>query len=343
MLYKLTPTQGKLDRIEPVPFKDLSELQQREKDLEQLIAQHLLDVLFENDRLMTVFQERSYQSEADIYALNEEGELTVFELKLGVADEGAVHQVLRYSQDAGQWSYARLQEKYQKYSGTESELRSAHREAFGLEHPLDTRQFNNKQHLVVIGNSANENLINAVNYWRRQGISISFLPYRIYELGGEQYFEFFSPPYDQHVNPDDNKGVLFDTSRTYWEEGIWYMMENKRVAAFGDARRYLEYVNPGDFVFFWHSGHGLVAAARITGVVRPDGQKTVDDYPIAYRDVEFVTPIPTRNQFRAMPAGMVCAITDKSFFWARTIKVPYLSMAESEQLAQSLGKHLEQA
>ena len=341
MLYKLTSTQGRISRIEPVPFKDVSELQQQERDLEQLIAQHLLDVLFENDRLMTVFQERPYQPEADIYALGEYGELTIFELKRGVADEGAVNQLLRYVQDAGQWSYAQIQEKYQKYSDTRSELRSAHQEAFGLEHPLDTRQFNNKQHLVVIGNSANESLLNAVNYWRRQGISIRFLPYRIYELGNEQYFEFFSPPDDQHVNPANKKGVLFDTCRRYWEEGIWYMMENCRVAAFGDAGRYVGYVNPGDFVFFWHSGHGLVGAARVTGVVRHDVDKTVHGYQIVYRDVEFVTPIPEKDQeLRAMPAGMVSEITGNSFFWPPTIKVPYLSMAEAEQLAQSLRQYL---
>ena len=30
---------------------------------------------------MPVFQERQYQAEADIYALNEQGELVIFELK----------------------------------------------------------------------------------------------------------------------------------------------------------------------------------------------------------------------------------------------------------------------
>ena len=341
MLYKLASTQGRISRIEPVPFRDLSELQQQERDLEQLIAQHLLDVLFENDRLMTVFQERSYQPEADIYALDEEGELTIFELKRGVADEGAVHQLLRYVQDAGQWGYAQLQAKYWQYSNTESEseLRLDHQEAFGLEHPLDIRQFNNRQHLIVIGNSANESLINAVDYWRRQGISIRFLPYRIYELGNEQYFEFFSPPDDQHVNPANKKGVLFDTCRTYWEEGIWYMMENRRVAAFGDAKRFVEQVYPGDIVFFSHRWAGIVAAAKVKmGPIHAPNEETL------YRDVEFVTPVPTRNQqLRAMPFGMVCEITGKSFFWARTIKVPYLSVAEAEDLAQRLGQHLEEA
>jgi len=44
---------------------------------------------------MPIFQERQYQKEADIYALNEKGELIIFELKRGSAGEGAVHQALR--------------------------------------------------------------------------------------------------------------------------------------------------------------------------------------------------------------------------------------------------------
>ena len=186
---------------------------------------------------MPIFQERQYQPEADIYALNEKGELSIFELKRGAADGGAVHQALRYAQDASYWNYGQLQEKYQQYSDSETDLRIAHQEAFNLEHSLDAKEINNRQHLVVIGCPADESLISAVDYWRRQGIAISFLPYRIYDIGEEQYFEFFAFPYDKHKNPADAKGLLLDTNRSWDEESIWYMMENRRVAAFGDAKR----------------------------------------------------------------------------------------------------------
>ena len=169
MLYKLGSTNGKFDRLEPLPFKDFSSFGQLEEDLEELIARSILDVLFEDASLMPIFQERQYRAEADIYALNERGELIIFELKRGAAGEDAVQQVLRYSQDAGQWSYAKLQEKYEKYkeySGPGSNLRSEHQKAFGLENPLDTKEFNGKQHLIIIGSAADESLINAVDYWQ---------------------------------------------------------------------------------------------------------------------------------------------------------------------------------
>ena len=337
MLYKLHSTDSIFDKIEPVAFKDFSSFGHSEKDLEELIAQSALDVLFEDAPLMPIFRERRFQPEADIYALNEKGELTIFELKLGAAGEDAVHQALRYAQDAGHWSYAQLQAKYQQYSNSESDLHLAHQEAFDLEHPLDAKEINNRQHLVVIGSAADERLISAVDYWRRQGISINFLPYRIYDLGGEQYFEFFALPYDKHKNPADAKGVLFDTNRSWDEESIWYMMENGRVAAFGDAKRFVEYIHPGDIVFFSHVGVGIVAAARVR-----KGPIQAPDPDTLYRDVEFITPIPEQgNEIRALPFRNVSEITGKSFFWARTTKVPYLSIAEAEHLAKELVQYLE--
>ncbi len=258
MLYKLNSTNSKFDKIEPVAFKDFSSFGRLEKDLEELIAQNILGVLFEDASLMPIFRERQRQAEADIYALNGKGELTIFELKRGAAGEEAVHQVLRYAQNASQWSFTQLEAKYQQYSGSQSGLLRAHQDAFNLEHPLDIKEINNQQHLFIIGSAVDENLVNSVEYWYEEGISIRFLPYRIYELGGERYFEFFALPYDKHKNPAYSKGVLFDTNRSYNEESIWYMIENSRVAAFGDAKRFVEYVYSGDIVFFSQDGRALL-------------------------------------------------------------------------------------
>lgn len=338
MLYRLSSTEGTFHKIEPVAFKDFSSFGQLEKNLEDLIAGSILEILFEDASLIPIFQERQYQAEADVYALNREGELTIFELKRGVAGEDALHQAFRYAQDAGQWRYAQLEAKYRQYSENDLDLRLAHQEAFGLEHPLDAKDINSKQHLIVIGSAADETLINAVDYWRRQGVSINFLPYRVYEFGGSQYFEFFALPYDKHKNPADTKGVLFDTNRSWDKESIWYMMENSRVAAFGDAKRFVEYVHPGDIVFFSHKWVGLVAAAKVrNGPVRAPETGTL------YRDVEFITPIPRRGtEVVGMPFGMASEVTGKNFFWARTIKVPYLSKDEAENLANELRKYLEE-
>ncbi|MFT6835308.1 MAG: hypothetical protein ACJA0H_001344 [Francisellaceae bacterium] len=162
------------------------------------------------------------------------------------------------------------------------------------------------------------------------------MPYRVYELGGEKYFEFFALPYDKHKNPSDVKGVLFDTNRSWDENSIWSMMDNCRLEAYGDAKRFVNHVHVGDIVFFSHKWCGLIAAAKVKGDVKaPDGQTL-------YRDVEFLTPVPNSKDetIPAMPFSEVSLITGKSFFWARTIKVPYLTKSEALNLVDELNKYL---
>lgn len=343
MLYRLERTSGaKFDKLTPVAFKDLSHFGHIEKDLEDIIADNLLDVLFEESGLLPICQERPYQAEADVYALNEKGDLILFELKRSATTGDAVHQLLRYAQDAGLWSYDHLQERYARYKPASPDLRQAHQGAFGLAHPLDARDFNQRQHLMVIGSASDATLVRAIEYWQGQGLSIRFLPYRVYELGCSPYFEFFAPPFDQHANPGDAKGVLFDTNRTWDPESLWYMLEQNRIAAFGDAKRFIEFVYPGDIVFFSHSGHGVVAGARVTRSKK--GALHDEEADALYREVEFITPVPQRGMdIKAMPFHLVTEITGKSFFWARTIKVPYLTKGEAEMLANRLTSFLQEA
>lgn len=335
MLYKL---DFENEKIEPIEFDDFSNYNKKEKDLENLIAKNLFEVLFEESNLMVIFQERQWQAEADIYAINESGDLIIFELKRSTADDGALSQILRYVQEAGQWSYSKIERMYNKYLKDEINLVEAHKEAFNLEQPLNRNQFNRRQHMIIIGSASNEKLRTGVDYWKRQNINIEFLPYRIFEIDNRQYFEFFTPPFDNHKNPKDIKGVLFDTNKSWDEESIWYMLENKCVAAFGDAKKYVEYVRKGDFVFLSHKYKGIIAA----GKVKKTPLKIDNNGETYYRELNFLTNIPTKSEeIKAMPFSKVSEFLDKSFFWARTIKVPYLSKEESEKLVKELKKYLD--
>ena len=338
MLYRLSEKDQGLGTLEPLPFLEVADLKKTEKDLENLLADNLLEVLFEDARLMPIFQERQRQSEADVYALNKAGDLVIFELKRGKAETSAVLQAIGYAQDAGQWRYSELQRRYDIYlrkktkkTVATTDLRKAHREDFQLESALPESNFNCRQHLYVVGSAANEDLIRAIDYWKKQGLSVEFLPYRIYEIRNQRYFEFFSFPYDRHQNPKEIKGVLFDTNRTYYEDAIWDMMGKKRVAAYGDIKHIVEYLNRGDTVFYWHKGFGVIAAAKVTGSRRSEDENE------EYRPVEFLTRVPSHKNIQHwMTAAQVSEVTGKNFFWARTMKVPYLYGDVREKLLAKL-------
>jgi hypothetical protein len=331
LIYRLIKKGGNPSKgfeLEPVPFQNMH----LEKELEDLLASHLLDVLFEGNQLLPIFQERQRQEEADIYALNREGDLVIFELKRAAAGGDAVHQALRYCERAAHWDYAELQRKLARYQGRpEIDLREEHRQSFDLEHPLERAAFNRQQRLIVVGSAGNDDLIRNVDYWKSRGLSLDFIPYRIYEIGGERYFEFFSIPYDRHSNPAERKGVIFDTNRSYNEESIWYMVENNRVASFGTRKDAVAQLSKGDTVFLFHKGLGIVGAGLVRSEVKADSAKDA-----LYRDLEWLTAKPSRAKLVGLSAGEIKEALGHGFFWARILKVPYLSPEEIVVLASAL-------
>lgn len=89
MLYDITdPDSLNLVQYENFPL---------EKELENFLSDHLFE-LFESTPLLPIHQERKWQEEADIYALDECGNLIIFELKRNGVGSEAVLQVMRYAQ-----------------------------------------------------------------------------------------------------------------------------------------------------------------------------------------------------------------------------------------------------
>lgn len=100
--------------ITPATHKTFESIGWKEVDLENLIAKNMAKLIPQN-QLMVLFQERQWQEEADIYALDKKGDLYIFELKRWESQKEHILQVLRYGQIYGQYSYEQLQEMLQKY------------------------------------------------------------------------------------------------------------------------------------------------------------------------------------------------------------------------------------
>jgi hypothetical protein len=345
MLFELTHNYS---RLQPVAFQSFSDVARTEKDLEDLLAQHLFDVLFSQTPLLPFHQERPYQAVADIYALNEEGDIIIFELKRDQADSEALEQLLRYVGEAGLWSFKEIQRRYNNYrSDSSSSLLEAHSQTFNIDPGTELREneFNRNQHLWVVGNAADEHLIRSIDYWKTKGLSIDFFPYRIYQIGESAYFEFFAKPYDYHLNPGLKKGILFDTNRSWDHVDGGYgclqeMMLGEKISAYGERKVAVLCLQPNDYVFYSHVGIGVVGAGRVKGrnVKKMGHPEYGEEW---YLEVELLTPVP--KDFKNIPAigfSEIKNLLAKGFYWARIDKRPYLSVKESESLLKELRSTL---
>lgn len=340
MLYKLTLDNEKPHRLEPMPFYDFSELNLLEKDLENLIKDNLLNKLFEDNALLPIHQSRSYQGEADIYAVTENGDLVIFELKRGIADNDAMIQILGYAQKAGQWGYDKLN-SYFKANNQGRELLEAHKEAFQLDNPLNRNDFNRNQHLYVVGSATNEAIVKSLAYWKSKGLSVEFIPYRIYKLENELLFEFFAKPNDIHTNPNQQKGAILDTNRTTNDDCVWDMLTENKAAAYGGQAYFAHYLKKGDKVFLSHKNQGIIAAGEVLSNAKDQYNSKLKDNE-SFVNIKWLTKTPTKDEgiIKYMPFSNVRELLGHGFFWARTIKTPYLTKDEASLLVEELKKVL---
>ena len=337
MLYKF---DNENNSLEMQKFYDFSDLKGKEKDLENLLASNLGEIYTENGLLMPIFQERQWQAEPDLCALDKEGNLIIFELKRGFVLGDTTIQIMRYAQELGQKNYSELNVIYNNYiNAHDIDLKAMHAQNFGLEMPLKESQFNKKQFLVIVGNSTDTDLMNAVDYWKSKGINIDYLPYRFYEINEELYFEFFAKPYDYHINPRDKKGIIFDTNATYDSESVWDMFKHHKISAYGDASNFVYRFNKNDYVLYYQIGYGVIGAGQIIDSKVYDNK----DAEEKFRKVKLLTPeIKSLDEICCISPSELTEITGKNFYYASTVKSPYLSEEDAKAVIDELNKKYEE-
>ena len=340
MLYRY-----KNNGLEPLKYFDYSELAGNEKDLENLLAENLGSLYAEDALLMPIFQERKYQEEPDLCALDRYGNLVIFELKRGHVWDNTTIQVMRYAQIYGQKGYVELNSMYKKYIGdNEAELSEAHASAFELTEPLSAEAFNRKQKLIIVGSSSDVNLIRAVEYWKAQNIDIDFMPYRFYKIGesGEIYFEFFAKPYDYHVNLQDRKGVMFDTNLTYSDDNEAQMLKRGHIEAYGDKEYAADIFSKGDYALFYSKGRGIIAIGRIISDKARQLTGADDaEYGGRYHEVDMIVPknIPeSSDDYKSILPYEIKELLGQGFYFARIDKRPYLNEEQVKILINELAK-----
>jgi hypothetical protein len=260
-----------------------------ERDLENLIAHHI-DRIIREDDLLVISQERSYQEEPDIMALDREGRLHIFELKRWQSSPENLLQVLRYGQRFGQYEYQALDHLFRSYrlrvgrGGTE-ELSEAHRGYFELPEPLSRLEFNREQQFIVITDGLDRGTRDAINYWSGRGIPVRALPYRVFLTRDNTPILDVQPYSARGVDlADIEEGlVVVNTNATYMPDAWRDMLAQGKASAYFGRKTALQGIPRGAPIALYHTGVGIITLGRTTDTFR---RAPVNDEP----DEEFFVP-----------------------------------------------------
>jgi hypothetical protein len=316
MLFKID--QKNRDYLRAVKSTSLAQIGWKEKDLENLISKNLPLFIPEN-QLMIIFQERQMQEEADIFALDKNGVLFIFELKRWESKKENLLQVLRYGQKFGQFDYDALQEMLREYrKNTSLELNESHKEYFKevITQKLEREKFNHDQHFVVITNGVDMDTLNAVQYWKKKGLNIDCLPYKVYEEIGSYLLESKSfNPQNEVLFEEETNIFIVNTNLAWSKTDYQDMLKNNRAAAYGDKRFGIERIKSGDNVLLYHSGTGVIAIGKAKGKVQKD--ETKEEYWIS---VDFSWEIdPDIESKRAVHAWEINSRLNTTYAFRNTV------------------------
>jgi hypothetical protein len=296
--------------IKPVGFKNIREInKENEKRLENLLKRLIGDEIFPD--LLVFGNERQWQKEADIFALNNQGDLILIELKVdGHYDRGKIYQVMDYAQIFSEWQYGNINDHFKKcFPNEKVEIAQKFHENFGFE--LDLGKFNRKQKMIIVSNSSSYSVNNVLTYWKRQDIDIEEYFYRFYEYGDRIIFELSNELYWQ-----SNFGHCWvNTCERYKSGSIWDMVAKEKASAYGDRKDVIgDWMDKG-YIFLYHNGYGIIAGGIGTKFISDDG------YEKSIKLKKFIHGIDLENQkiLKYLSPSTIKEVLGQNFYFPNTI------------------------
>ena len=263
MLYELK--RDDIQSSSRVDIKNPAELGFKEKDIENFVSFHL-DEFVSADQLLLLGQERQGQAEADLFALDKEGTLYLFELKRWKSDSENLLQVMRYGQKFGRYTYEELEDLAKRLLEIKDDswdLAEAHKEHFDLDEKLATSKFNRDQVFVLVTNGTDSDTIDAINYWHNKGIRIECSPYRIYNIDGAPYIQFDTYNPDAETLVEENTDYfIVNTNKTYDSNAWKSMLSNNKASAYGARKWTVWQISKSSVVYLYHKGVGVIAKGK---------------------------------------------------------------------------------
>jgi hypothetical protein len=295
MLLRVDRETRAAKRVTGVPLKKFG---LDERGLQDILFRSL-DRLIGDDELLLLMQSRHWQEEPDLMAIDRDGKLYIFEIKVWEARQENLLQVLRYGQINGALDYEGLERIWQRsLGGAERLLADAHEAKFDVKLPRE--DYNRSQVFVVLTNGLDVETRQAIRYWRKT-LDVRPWVYRAYEFDGQLLLEI-SPfrtaddPLEDQAESDGDGFYILNTNRRNDPQDDEAMLVDKKAAAyFGPWKFKIARLKKGDCVFLYRSGVGIVAAGRASGKLKKAAyhgqpEHRDEEYSMGLDDFIHVTP-----------------------------------------------------
>lgn len=311
MLFKIDTASETIGIVGRVYLKDFG---WDERKLQDLLFENL-DRVIREDELLRIMQSRRWQEEPDIMAIDQNGDLYIFELKAWESQSPNILQVLRYGQIYGQYDYEQLNNLFSYFS--DESLIESHKKRFpGVN--LSEGDFNKKQHYIVLTNGIDVKTREGILYWTNQGLDIKGWIYRIYKTSsGEYYLEFNTYKTIDDPFEDIEEGYfILNTNYSNDPADDKDMIDNKKAAAYYDPwKNSIKRMQKGDKVLLYRSGTGIIARGIVSGKLKKADYRGKP----SEKDEEYYVELKSFSKIaNPLPASEIKSITGIDYRFMKT-------------------------
>lgn len=154
------------------------------------------------------------------------------------------------------------------------------------------------------------------------------------------WIRFLTESENENMDKTKAKGIMIDTNRAFSDVNEQEMLSQGRVCAYGDAERYVNCFRKGDYALFYAKGKGVIAIGQVTS----DKPGKVETEKGLYHEVKMM--VPENGDYshvddRYVSAREIKELLQRGFYFASTIKTPFLDLAQVNKLTAALRKKYE--
>ena len=155
--------------------------------------------------------------------------------------------------------------------------------------------------------------------------------------GIARWVKFLTDSENENMDKSSVKGIMIDTNLSYSDANEMEMLSQSRICAYGDADRYIKSFNKGDYALFYSKGRGIIAI----GEVISDDPGEVETEKGLYHDVRMIVPADgdySSVHEKYISAREIKEILNRGFYFASTMKTPFLNPGQVKLLIEALEK-----
>lgn len=265
-LYRVDLEKDEFELLSPC---EASKLAVKEKRIEEWMAVKPELLFSDKDAVMVIAQELSGEPQADLLAVDSQGNLIIIEIKRHWSDRSTVGQILDYAARLFEWDYEAFNQRWKADKGKEKGDLFEEFKTFVENPEFKEEEFLRERRLYILASEADESLKRVVTWLRtKYKVPIEHVSFTFFRQKDEVFLQIQKIDVEPIVYRGKWAGDwLVNTNEENHEGAYKKMLKQSVIAACGfglhETKRKMDLPSKRERVFAYLNGYGIIAVGQV--------------------------------------------------------------------------------